>query len=421
MHPLTSTHATFTDVEHTEGRTTTEGDPPIHARAVLPGESAHVHLVKQRRRRLLGEALHIRQQSMSRRPARESHYLSCSPWQIMTYEAQRNVKYSWITQALREPDSFYAAPQEFGYRTNIQYGFAGKGNTLQFRLRGHNSHLVAANGCILASDTMNAAAQEVRSALADMNIDSRNIKSLMIRESKSTNTRLAILYVFPETFPEIPPHTFNHTDGVIIAQVDPTYRMPITRKIISVTGQDFLEEKINDITVRYNYADFWQNNMPLFTQALTDIQTHIIPNSSVVELYAGTGVIGLSLHTKAKDVHMYEMSESMVTTAQENIARNNITNATVESLKAESVLPRHLEGVDCVIVDPTRRGLAQETVDAIKTTLPQQVVYLSCNITTLTRDIGILKENYTPQYIAGYDFYPNTPHLETLVVLTKKT
>lgn len=416
----TSTYATFNTIEPDAGRIATTGNPPVHARGMLPGETAHVHVLRQRKRRLLAEAIHIKQRSMYRRPVHESHYLACSPWQNISYNIQQKTKQDWLTAAFKEPDAFYAAPQEFGYRTNIQYGFAGMGRTLRFRLRGHNSHLTTSNGCILASETMNTAAREMRDVLATLDANSTEIKSMMIRESKSNDKRLAILYVLPDSYPAIPLPSCPHIDGIVIVQADPAYRAPVGVKVISTTGKDYLEEVIAENTIAYGYTDFWQNNMPLFAQALSDMQRHILPDSNVVELYAGTGVIGLSISKYVKSIRMYERADSMVVRARENIEKNTAPNASAEALPAESVQPEHIEHAQCVVVDPTRRGLATETVRAITTALPEQVLYLSCNIQTLTRDIQLLRQQYNIQHIFGYDFYPNTPHLETLVVLRRK-
>jgi len=86
---------------------------------------------------------------------------------------------------------------------------------------------------------------------------------------------------------------------------------------------------------------------------------------------------------------------------------------------AQRLNPELLAGVDCVVVDPPRAGLELQVVKSLLAAAPARIIYLSCNPATQARDIALLKEKYTPSDVTGFDLYPGTLHLESLVVLDR--
>jgi 23S rRNA (uracil1939-C5)-methyltransferase len=133
-------------------------------------------------------------------------------------------------------------------------------------------------------------------------------------------------------------------------------------------------------------------------------------------MYAGTGSIGLSVAKNA--VELIELDPATAAMARINAKASGLEAQVVES-STEKVL-EYIVGGKPVIFDPPRAGLHDKVVEQTLEILPPQVVYLSCNPATQARDIAKMLEAYTITYFEGFNFFPHTPHIETLAVLERK-
>ena len=168
---------------------------------------------------------------------------------------------------------------------------------------------------------------------------------------------------------------------------------------------------------------------------------------TVWDLYCGIGTISLFLARKAKQVYGVEIVDQAILDARENAIRNNVENARFFVGKAEEVLPAYYEGKlqedtmagdssrsgaaeeavsmrhpDVVVVDPPRKGCDEACLDTMLKMQPARIVYVSCDSATLARDLKILCDGgYELQRIRGVDQFANTVHVETVVLLSKRT
>jgi 23S rRNA (uracil1939-C5)-methyltransferase len=360
----------------------------------------------------------------------EDHYLSCSPWQTINYNYQIELKKEMLEKAFKEYaqealpiQKFHSAQETNGYRTKMEYSFWNdNGLHLAFHKRGSpfvNVPLPA--GCILGSKKLNDVGLAICKAVEEAGIEKRNLKTLTLRESKSNGDIIGLLLVTIESV-DIP---FSLKDipglaGIVIAYSSPLSPASRIDTLLYQEGQDYLDETISGLTIRYPLDGFFQNNLELFDKALEDIRDVVKSCTTLVELYSGVGTIGLALHTQAKEIRGVEIVPSSVTYARENARRNGIKNYTVQELPAEKIDANVLLDADVVILDPPRSGLHQDVVKSILSAGTKKIVYLSCNPSTQARDYSLLKDYYSPTLLHGYDFYPNTMHMESLLVLDKK-
>lgn len=277
------------------------------------------------------------------------------------------------------------------------------------------------SGCILGSKKVNEVGLAICKAVEQAGIEKKNLKTLTLRESKSSGDIIGLLLVTIEQI-DIP---FSLKDipglaGIVIAYSSPLSPASRIDTLLYQEGQDYLDETISGLTIRYPLDGFFQNNLELFEKALIDIKDVVKSCTTLVELYSGVGTIGLALHSQAKEIKGIEVVPSSVTFASENASRNNINNYSAEQMPAEKIDASLLVNADVLILDPPRSGLHQDVVKYIIEALPKKVVYLSCNPSTQARDYTLLKDYYSPTLLNGYDFYPNTMHMESLLVLQKK-
>ena len=147
-------------------------------------------------------------------------------------------------------------------------------------------------------------------------------------------------------------------------------------------------------------------------------------NDRVLDTYCGIGTIGLIASKKAREVIGVEIVKDAIKDAKNNAAANNITNAHFVLADASDFmvdLAKTSEKMDVVFVDPPRKGCDEKFLTSIMKLAPKKIVYISCNPSTLARDLYTLKEKYDIKEIQPVDMFPHTYHVETVALLTLKS
>ena len=197
-------------------------------------------------------------------------------------------------------------------------------------------------------------------------------------------------------------------------------------KVKTIWGQEYITDKIGDISYEISPLSFFQVNpkqtWKLYSKALEYADLH--GEETVWDLYCGIGTISLFLAQKAKFVRGVEIVPAAIDDAKRNAQINNIENVEFFVGKAEEVLPREYEknGVyaDVIVVDPPRKGCDEMLLKTILKMQPKRVVYVSCDSATLARDLRFLCDNgYELKKVCGVDQFPQTVHVETVVLLSK--
>ncbi len=437
---------------------------PVRIHGMLPGEEGIVE-VERKHGLYVGTLKELTQASSRRKSPEEVHYLSCSPWQVMEYSLQAELKHG----LLRELFGYYAdAPKAdfipakqfyygergagesvslsqrpsddvdkdsylYGYRTKVEFSFTDRNGansaplSLAFHVRGGGSARIALpDGCALASEGMNRAALAFVERLRGEGYAAKDLKTLIIRESKSTGKLLAMLYTKKEDIPKFSVDDVPNLAGFFAFHSTEKSPASVETKELWRSGADELADRVSGLDLHYSRDAFFQNNIPLFEAAMESIASHISSDARVLELYAGVGTIGLALAKRVKSVHGIEVISSATSAAKRNAERNNITNYVAECIPAEKMDARLLDGKDpstgsgqaVLVLDPPRVGLHSKVIAMIKEKLPPIIIYLSCNPETQARDYSQLSELYKIDLLTGFDFYPQTPHLESLLILT---
>ena len=198
-------------------------------------------------------------------------------------------------------------------------------------------------------------------------------------------------------------------------------------KVKTIWGQEYITDKIGDISYEISPLSFFQVNpkqtWKLYSKALEYADLH--GEETVWDLYCGIGTISLFLAQQAKFVRGVEIVPAAIDDAKRNAQINNIENVEFFVGKAEEVLPREYEknGVyaDVIVVDPPRKGCDEMLLKTILKMQPKRVVYVSCDSATLARDLRFLCDNgYELKKVCGVDQFPQTVHVETVVLLSQQ-
>ncbi len=199
-------------------------------------------------------------------------------------------------------------------------------------------------------------------------------------------------------------------------------------------GQTYITDYIGNVKYQISPLSFYQVN-PVQTEKLYGLAldyADLNGNETVWDLYCGIGTISLFLAQKAKQVYGVEIVPQAIDDARNNAKINDITNAEFYVGKAEEVLPEYYREyqeshggetahADVIVVDPPRKGCEESLLQTIVDMQPEKVVYVSCDSATLARDVKFLRESgYEIKKITPVDQFPNTVHVETVVLLSHK-
>lgn len=206
----------------------------------------------------------------------------------------------------------------------------------------------------------------------------------------------------------------GNVDYSTLKDVDSIY---INNKL--VYGSEKIYSKFGDFTFVISDKAFFQVNTEMALKLYETIENVITKdkNKTLLDLYSGTGTIGIFLSKYFKNVIGYEINEKAVDDARENVLINNIENAKFNVLDLNNGFN---VTADTIVVDPPRSGLSKKTINDIKKICPNEIVYVSCDPMTLARDIDYLSDLYSVCKIIPVDMFSRTYHVECITLLHRR-
>jgi len=305
-----------------------------------------------------------------------------------------------------------------------------------YKERSHT--LIPVSQCLLFSRKINHLSEYLEKELGRENITvfnpvtgSGNFRGIIIRESKYSG-ELMIIFITVEdkwaieedfliqlqkTFPKI----------VSICQnINQNSKMAIFGKKFKILkGAKFIKDQIGPYQFKISPSSFFQINVSQ-TEILYEKITNclnLLGTETIIDSYCGTGTISIYLAGKAKKVYGLELQKGAVSDAWDNAMVNSLSNLKFFSGKAEKwlyKLSQNSEKADIIIIDPPRRGCSKEVLKNIIKINPRQIIYISCDMVTLARDIKYIVQNgYRIEKMQPLDMFPHTKHIECLVHLKK--
>jgi len=385
----------------------------------LPGETVRVRIIKKRRSYAEAIAEEIVQASPEREQPVEDNYLATSPWQMMTFAAENNYKTAIVRELfaheklkLPDFDEIIHDDRQWHYRNKMEYSFWGDEEGLHLALHQRGSHgKQIVQGSALASPALDEGARAALNELKKLDIRAGDLKTIIVRCSQNDDV-VAALYTKLDSFPNI--SLPDELKGLRVYHSNPKSPASVPTKLLYELGDATLSDRLLGKIFDYDVDSFFQVNLPIYAKALSRIREYCVGDP--VDMYAGTGSIGLSV--ARKEVQLVELDPATAAMARIN-AENSGLKAEVVEASTEKALEHIVPGMT-VIFDPPRAGLHPKVVERCLEVSPPQIIYLSCNPATQARDLAILQQKYAIDFFEVYNFFPRTPHIETLAVLTFK-
>lgn len=398
----------------------------LFAWGVLPGEEANVQVTKKKSHLLEGVVSEVLHASKDRvEPRDPDSYISTSPWQIMTMEAEQHYKAALIVEAfelhsvvLPNPIEVYTDGRDYEYRNKVEFSFWFETDTQQLSLaffrRGSHGK-ISVKGTSLASPVINKKAEEVLAVLNEMHVIGRDLKTLLIRSNASGETSWQLYVKDPEFAHDAFIARFPATEKGQVIFSNPLSPASVITEVLTPHTLPLSDTILG---TRFNYATegFFQINLPVYEQALTDMKTFIPEGKPVLDLYSGVGTIGLTIG--GDDLTLVELNPDAVREMKRNI--KDLGKKATAILAASEDVTDYITEDKVIILDPPRAGLHDDVTERLLEVTPARIVYLSCNPVTQARDVARLAEKYDVTSHKGYNFFPRTPHIEHLVVLDRR-
>lgn len=330
------------------------------------------------------------------------------------------------------------SPENKGYRNKAQVPVRNVNGQLEIGFfRKHSHDLVPLTNFFTTDPEIDRVLVAVRDILRKYKVPAYDevhnkgeVRYLDVRRSKATGEITVILVCLHRDFTQIMgvAAEISQIKGVtsIILNNNPKKTNVILGpKDYVVFGNDHITDQIGNLKFQISPRSFFQINS-LQTPRLYDLaikKADLKPSDVVIDAYSGIGTIGLSVAKHVKAVRGIEVIKDAVKDANENAKLNHIENAQYVTGKAEEIMPRWAKQgmkTDVIFVDPPRKGLTPEFIDAAVKTQPKKIVYISCNPATQIRDLQLfMKQGYTFNEIDPVDMFPQTPHVEAVTVLKR--
>ena len=414
----------------------------------IVGETCTVRITKVGKQVAYGKLEQILTRS-PHRVARECAYCKlcggCAFWH-MDYTEELRLKADRVTQCLNRLGGATLAQvpilggETHGYRNKAQYPVGeARGKPVAGFYKARTHEVVPIDRCLIQDESADAAKAAVLSYMQQYHVKpyeekthSGLVRHIYVRRGFGTGQVLVCIVICGERLPH---------EQALIAQL--LQRVPGLKSVVLslhagdgnvVLGQRFrtllgdgtIEDTLCSLRFRLSARSFYQVNRTqaerLYEKALE--KAGLTGTQTVLELYCGIGTITLCLAKRCRRVVGVEIVEAAIADAKENARRNGIENAEFFCEDAAAAAARFArEGAkpDVIVVDPPRKGLAADVIDAIAEMVPQRLVYVSCDPATLARDVRLLSaRGYRLADAEAVDLFPRCAHVETVCLLLRE-
>ncbi len=455
VHPEATAAITDIAFPNDWGVGTLESGIVVFVPRAVPGDRVRVRIGRAQKKLRFGRIIRVEEPSPFRTEPPCPHFDVCGgcAFQNLIYPKQLELKERYLGATLRKIgrievenavfEPIAPSPALFGYRNKMEFAFGAADGALGLGLRERASpfrryerRTVPLRGCLIFSPAAERIfpvvldwARRAGPSAYDPMSGTGYLRNLVLRESKATGEVMAILVTRSGGAPDVTglaaalkiqvpevrslwwAETDRLTDIVDLSQIKP------------IAGTPTIEDRLAEVTLRISPESFIQPNPGAAALAYGMIvaEAKRLGSRRALGLYCGPGSIEILLSRTVDEVVGIDSEAANITIARENALANGADNVRFIEGRVEDVLKGGSHGrFDLLVLDPPRAGISPPGLKLILSLDIPHIVYLSCNPAALARDLGLLgNKGYRPIRLKPIDFFPHTPHLETLAVLEK--
>ncbi|XMB85631.1 23S rRNA (uracil(1939)-C(5))-methyltransferase RlmD [Mycoplasmatota bacterium WC44] len=407
----------------------------VFVKGALPDELVDVEIVKEHKNYIDANLNRIIKRSPLRVRPKCDIYHKCGGCSIMhlKYEEQLKYKRDKVSEALRKYANINPFVSEtigmdnpYNYRNKVQFVVKRVKGKAVMGLYEEGSHFVVdLDDCLVQDKGINILIKKIKAILNKSNIDisQRGLKNIAIRTNSENEMQVVLVINRKMNISQIVEEISN-IDNVtgVFENINSNSSGPILSNTTNkLYGKARMIKKLGDQSYFLRPQDFFQLN-DIQTKKLYDIIKSLVGDSKrIVDCYAGVGSIGQYIYN-GQQLRGIEIIGSAVESAKDNCRVNKIDAEYVKG-NVGNVLKRWTKDgyrPDLMIFDPPRTGLDAESIKTIQIVKPNRIIYVSCNPSTLAKDLNHLLKLYKVELVQPVDMFPNTAHVETVVRLDRK-
>jgi len=375
----------------------------VFVKDVIPGDVVDIEIIKNYKNYSLAEVVNFISRSSEHDSVKCKYYGLCGGCQIshIKHKSQLGFKRDKVknifSKYLRldiEPDII--SVNSYNYRNKVVFHI--EDNRIGFYKEGTNK-LIAIDECLLLDNRINELIKLF------YKLDLTYIEKIMVR-----TTSKEVMVVF-----------YGYIDKIDILKdkVDSIILINIKEKLLH--GKSYIKEQINDLKFIISYDSFFQVNTDAMIKLYDKVveYANLSKEDSVLDLYCGTGTIGLYLSKYCKEVLGIEIVENAIRDANINKELNDVSNISFVCGDVSRLINNDYKQ-DVLVVDPPRSGLDKKTRKVILENEYKKIVYVSCDPMTLVRDLSELSVKYEVKEVTLVDMFPNTYHVECVIKICRK-
>ncbi len=430
----------------------------------VPGDVVTVHTFKKRKNYYEGKAISILKYSDKRVEPKCLYFGTCGgcKWQHMSYEHQLYYKQKEVDNNLTRlgkielPESLpiIGSEEQYYYRNKMEFSFSDNKwltfeqiqsdeiiknrNALGFHIPGMWDKILDIDECHLQRDPSNAIRNFIKQKAEALNLTFYNnrkqegfLRTLMIRIT-STGDVMVLLQFFYEDQKKISllldaiAHEFPKITSLLYVVNSKGNDTIYDQDVVCYYGKDHIFEEMEGLRFKINAKSFYQTNSEQAYELykVTRDFAGLTSNDLVYDLYTGTGTIAQFISKYVKKVIGIEAIPEAIEAAMENTKLNNIDNVEfytgdMKKVLNQSFIDKH-GAPNVIITDPPRDGMHKDVVTQLLNISAEKIVYVSCNSATQARDLSLLDSLYKVTKVQAVDMFPQTHHIENVVLLEKR-
>ncbi|RLB30143.1 MAG: 23S rRNA (uracil(1939)-C(5))-methyltransferase RlmD [Deltaproteobacteria bacterium] len=425
----------------------------------VPGDRITAKVIRVKKNFAEAKVLEVIEASPNRiiAPCPYSDYCGGCTWQCIEYEKQLEYKHAFVEDLLNhigKATNFQVhqplpSPQIFGYRNKMEFSFSDKrwllpkerdekknnnNFALGLHVPGTFDKIIDIEGCLLQKEKGNEILREVKRFISDSGIPVYGLRThqgfwryLMLRHSYFFDEWMvniitseqrdapiqALASILKDRFKEIASIVNNintRKGGTAVGERERTF-----------VGERNIKDKIGPYTFEISANSFFQTNTPMAERLYESVKSFasLTGKETILDLYSGIGTVSIFLASQATRIIGVDISNAAITDAKRNCKLNGIDNCEFLCGDVKMFLSQFNIQPDLLITDPPRVGMQRGVIDQILKLLPGRIIYISCNPSTLARDIALLKEVYKLEEVQPIDLFPNTYHIESVARLER--
>lgn len=386
----------ITNLDHF-GRGIVKKEKPIFIDNALVGEIVEIEITKDNKKYSEGRVIKYIKKSPLRVESNCPFYDKCGGCDLLHLSYQEQLKYKEIKvkEIIKKFSGLECVKEivptiQYNYRNKVTLHVKQKLGYYQKK----SYDIINIDNCLIADERINDLIKKLN------NIDLNTITKITIRVS-SKESMLVI------EGGKLDITSFKEVDTIIV-----------DNQVLK--GRGYIIEEINNLKFVISPDSFFQVNRLGMINIYDQVLKYVDNDTNVLDLYCGTGTIGIYLADKVNQVLGIEINKSAINDALMNKKINNLDNIDFKLGDVEDVLNNNSFKADCIVVDPPRAGLGNMVIKNIFKIQPQKLIYVSCDPVTLARDLNILKDKYNVVEITPFDMFSNTYHVECVCALISK-